>query len=88
MGISRGSVYYLPRPYPGRPRLMRHRRLHLEHPFAGSRMLRDLLARGVQGRTPTRGHADAADGNRGAVPPPHTTKPDPATRSIRICCAG
>ena len=46
LGISRGSVYYLPRPVSA-PDLVLMRRidaLHLEFPFAGSRMLRDLLA--------------------------------------------
>lgn len=45
VGISRGSVYYLPRPVSESDlELMRHiDRLHLEYPFAGSRMLRDLL---------------------------------------------
>lgn len=43
--ISRASVYYLPRPTPEADlTLMRELdRLHLEHPFAGSRMLRDML---------------------------------------------
>jgi putative transposase len=43
--LSRSSVYYLPRPT-GSVDLALMRRLdelHLEHPFAGSRMLRDLL---------------------------------------------
>lgn len=47
LGISRGSVYYLPRPV-SRTDLSVMRRmdeLHLEFPFAGSRMLRDLLNR-------------------------------------------
>ena len=44
-GISRGSVYYLPQPTsPADLALMRAiDELHLELPFAGSRMLRDLL---------------------------------------------
>jgi len=44
--ISRGSVYYLPRPVsPADLAIMRRLdRLHLEFPFAGSRMLRELLA--------------------------------------------
>ena len=43
--ISRGSVYYLPRPVSASDlEVMRHLdRLHLEHPFAGSRMLHGLL---------------------------------------------
>jgi putative transposase len=45
LNISRGSVYYLPRPVlPADLALMRGMdELHLEFPFAGSRMLRDLL---------------------------------------------
>jgi len=45
LGISRGSVYYLPRPVPAQDLALMRRidELHLELPFAGSRMLRDLL---------------------------------------------
>ena len=45
LGISRGSVYYLPRSIsPADLAIMRRiDELHLEYPFAGSRMLRDLL---------------------------------------------
>jgi putative transposase len=44
--ISRGSVYYRPRPVAEAELAIMHRldRLHLEFPFAGSRMLRGLLA--------------------------------------------
>src|SRR2546423_9250724 len=44
--ISRGSVYYLPRLVPDADLAIMRRldRLHLEFPFAGSRMLRGLLA--------------------------------------------
>jgi len=47
LGISRGSVYYQPRPgSAGDLAIMRRiDELHLEFPFAGSRMLRDLLRR-------------------------------------------
>jgi putative transposase len=46
LNISRGSVYYLPRPVPDADLVVMRRldRLHLEYPFAGSRMLRGLLA--------------------------------------------
>jgi putative transposase len=46
LGISRGSVYYLPRSMsPDDLALMRRiDELHLDYPFAGARMLRDLLA--------------------------------------------
>jgi putative transposase len=45
LNVSRGSVYYLPKPLSEADlKLMRRiDELHLEHPFAGSRMLRDLL---------------------------------------------
>ena len=44
--ISRGSVYYLPRPVSAADLALMRRidELHLEFPFAGSRMLRGLLA--------------------------------------------
>lgn len=47
LGLSRGSVYYLPKPVsPGDLALMRRLdELHLEHPFMGARMLRDQLNR-------------------------------------------
>ena len=45
LGVSRGSIYYLPRSVsPADLAIMRRiDELHLEFPFAGSRMLRDLL---------------------------------------------
>ena len=45
LGISRGSVYYLQRPSSDRDQALMKRidRLHLESPFAGARMLRDML---------------------------------------------
>jgi len=43
--LSRSSVYLLPRPVPPARLIIMHRidALHLDHPFAGSRMLRDML---------------------------------------------
>ena len=45
VGISRGSVYYQPRPVSEQDQKLMKKidRLHLEYPFAGSRMLRDFL---------------------------------------------
>ena len=45
LGISRGSVYYLPRPVSAADLAVMRRidELHMAYPFAGSRMLRDLL---------------------------------------------
>ncbi|MBK8839850.1 MAG: IS3 family transposase [Hyphomonadaceae bacterium] len=47
LGISRGSVYYLPRPTPDADLALMRRmdELHLDYPFAGSRMLQALLKR-------------------------------------------
>jgi putative transposase len=46
LNISRGSVYYLPRLVSAADLAIMRRldELHLDYPFAGSRMLRDLLA--------------------------------------------
>jgi len=58
-GISRGSVYYVPKPVGAADLvLMRHLdALHLEHPFMGTRMLRDQLNR--EGFTVGRKHVRA-----------------------------
>ena len=74
LNISRGSVYYLPRPVSAADLALMRRidELHLEFPFAGSRLLRDLLA--AEGSKIGRRHVDAdeADGDRGALSPsPH-----------------
>ena len=47
LGISRGSVYYLPRPTPPADLALMRRidELHLDYPFAGARMLQGLLKR-------------------------------------------
>lgn len=47
LGISRGSVYYLPRPVPAADLAVMNRidKLHLEYPFVGSRLMRDFLVR-------------------------------------------
>ena len=46
LGISRGSIYYLPRPTSVADLAIMRRidELHMDFPFAGSPMLRDLLA--------------------------------------------
>jgi putative transposase len=45
LGLSRSTLYYEPRPVPAAELAIMRRidALHLEYPFAGSRMLRDLL---------------------------------------------
>ena len=47
LGISRGAVYYVPRPISEAELALMRRidELHLEHPFMGSRMLRRELAK-------------------------------------------
>jgi putative transposase len=47
VGISRAAVYYVPRPISEADLALQRRidALHLEHPFAGSRMLKKLLRR-------------------------------------------
>jgi len=51
LGLSRGSVYYLPQPTSAADLALMRRldELHLEHPFMGARMLRrQLLAAGIR----------------------------------------
>jgi putative transposase len=49
LGLSRGSLYYEPRPVSVADLAIMRRidELHLDYPFAGSRMLRDLLGSGA-----------------------------------------
>ena len=70
LGISRGSVYYLPRPVSAADLAIMRRidELHLAYPFAGSRMLRDLRPRGREGRPAARRNADQEDGDRRDLP--------------------
>jgi putative transposase len=78
--ISRGSVYYLPRPVPEADLAIMRRldRLHLEFPFAGSRMLRGLLA--AEGCKTGRRHVKTLMRRMGIEAlyrRPRTTKPEP-----------
>src|SRR5258708_26354244 len=78
--ISRSSVYYLPRAVPEADlEIMRQLdRLHLEYPFAGSRMLRGLLA--LQGCKVGRRHVKTLMRRMGIEAlyrRPRTTKPEP-----------
>src|SRR4051794_3503706 len=78
--ISRGSVYYLPRPVPASDlRVMRRLdRLHLEFPFAGSRMLQGLLV--AEGCKIGRRHVKTLMQRMGIEAlyrRPRTTKPEP-----------
>jgi putative transposase len=78
--ISRGSVYYLPRPVSEADlAIMRHLdRLHLEFPFAGARMLRGLLS--ADGCQIGRRHVKTLMRRMGIEAlyrRPRTTKPEP-----------
>src|SRR5207302_6880560 len=78
--ISRSSVYYLPRPVSpdGLATMRRLDRLHLEFPFAGSRMLRGLLA--AEGCKIGRRHVRTLmrrTGIEALYRRPRTTKPGP-----------
>ena len=78
--ISRGSVYYLPRTVPEADLAIMRRldQLHLEFPFAGSRMLRGLLA--AEGCKTGRRHVKTLMRRMGIEAlyrRPRTTKPEP-----------
>ena len=80
LNISRGSVYYLPRPVSEADLAIMRRldRLHLEFPFAGSRMLRGLLA--AEGCKIGRRHVKTLMRRMGIEAlyrRPRTTKPEP-----------
>jgi putative transposase len=80
LNISRGSVYYLPRPVSVADLTIMRRidELHLEFPFAGSRMLRGLLA--AEGCRLGRRHVKTLMKRMGIEAlyrRPRTTKPEP-----------
>ena len=80
LSISRGSVYYLPRPVSASDlKLMRQLdELHLEFPFAGARMLRGLLA--ARGSKTGRRHVKTLMKRmviEALYRRPRTTKPEP-----------
>lgn len=80
LSISRGSVYYLPRAVPARDLMIMRRldELHLQFPFAGSRMLRGLLA--GEGIKVGRRHVATLMKRMGIEAlyrRPRTTKPEP-----------
>ena len=80
LNISRGSVYYLPRPVSAADLALMRRidELHLEFPFAGSRLLRDLLT--DEGSKIGRRHVTTLMKRMGIEAlyrRPRTTKPEP-----------
>ena len=83
VAVARSSVYYTPRPVrAGDLALMRQLdELHLAHPFAGSRMLRDLLR--LQGVAVGRKHVATLMRRMGITAlyrRPRTTQPHPGHR--------
>ena len=80
LGISRGTAYYQPKPVSPRDQTLMNRidRLHLELPFAGARMLRDLLRQ--EGHKVGRKHVSTLMKRMGIEAlyrKPRTTKPHP-----------
>jgi putative transposase len=80
LNVSRGSVYYLPRPVPATDLALMRRidELHLEFPFAGSRMLQGLLA--AEGNKVGRRHVKTLMqkvGIEALYRRPRTSKPEP-----------
>jgi len=80
LNISRGSVYYLPRPVSAVDLALMRRidELHLEFPFAGSRMLQGLLA--AEGSKVGRRHVKTLMqkvGIEALYRRPRTSKPEP-----------
>ncbi len=80
VGIARSTVYYLPRPVSATDLALLRQidRLHMEFPFAGSRMLRRLLA--AEGSKVGRRHVKTLMlrmGIEALYRRPRTTKPEP-----------
>jgi putative transposase len=80
LGISRGSIYYLPRPTSEADLALMRRidELHLEYPFAGSRMLKGLLQ--AEGHKVGRQHVSTLMKKMGIEAlyrRPNTSKPTP-----------
>ncbi len=80
LGVSRGSVYYLPRPVPERDLILMRRmdELHMDYPFAGARMLCGLLKN--EGFSVGRKHVATLMKKMGIAAlyrRPNTSKPEP-----------
>ena len=83
LNISRGSVYYLPRPVPTRDLTLMWRmdELHMDYPFAGARMLCGLL--NGEGLAAGRKHVATLMKKMGIAAlyrRPNTSKPEPGHR--------
>ena len=83
LNISRGCVYYKPRPVSAADLTLMRRidELHLEYPFAGSRMLRDFLHReGVEVGRRHVGTLMKRMGIEALYRKPNTSKPTPGNK--------
>ena len=83
LNLSRSSLYYRPRPVSAEDLAIMRRidELHLEHPFAGSRMLRDLLrGEGVQIGRARVTRMMRRMGIKAIYRRPNTSKPEPGHR--------
>jgi putative transposase len=90
LGISRGSVYYLPRAVSDADLALMRRidELHLDYPFAGSRMLQWLLR--AEGHKVGRLHVATLMRKMGIEAlyrRPNTSKPEPGHKIYPFCCA-
>ena len=88
VGISRAAVYYVPRPISGEDLELQRRidALHLEHPFAGSRLLKRLLRR--EGIAVVRKHVATLMRRMGIEAlyrKKSTSKPHPEGRHVAEC---
>ena len=89
--LSRSSLYYEPRPVPpGELAIMRRiDELHLDYPFAGSRMLRDLLrGEGVMIGRELVATLVRRIGLEAIYRKPNTSKAALGHKIYHICCAG
>ena len=95
LGVSRGAVYYLPRPTSDADEALMRRidELHLEYPFMGARMLRRQLAReGIQVGRRHIGTLMRRMGIEALAPQPGTSKREPGhkiypylLRKLAVC---
>lgn len=90
LGISRTNVYYLPKSESQADLALMRRidELHPERPFAGARMLRDIVRReGFQVGRKRMSTLMKKMGIQALYRKPNTSKRHAALRFIRTCCA-
>jgi putative transposase len=90
LSLARSTAYYRPQEASEADLALMRRidELHVEYPFAGSRMLRDMLKR--EGHPIGRKHVATLMKKMGIealYKKPNTSRRMPLIRSIRTCCA-